>query len=202
LSRAALVAFLIAAACPAAAKDIGLGFPLDCSLPESCTVSAYVDADGGPGAADFTCAPASFDGHLGTDIAAPAGAAVLAAAPGRVLMVQDPVSGATPPVTTLPDPEEAECHRSVTIDHGGGWQSRYCGFAPGTITVSSGRRVAMGQVLGRIAPAAEDAPPHLHFSLRQNGRVRDPYNAGGIPACQGGSPETLWLDPAIAGPGR
>ncbi len=203
MRRGSVIACLLAAACPAAAKDISLGFPLDCQLGETCIVSAYVDADGGPGAADHRCGPVSFDGHLGTDFAPIAGLpaqhpiGVLAAAPGRVLDVRDPALTATA-TGHGSEPEDAECKTQVTINHGGGWQTRYCGFAPGAIAVRPGRRVGMGSLLGRIG-AAPQGPAHLHFSVRKDGRVVDPFNADDVATCDDRPSRTLWQDQILPG---
>ena len=83
---------------PMALAEPRLALPLDCTLGETCFIQNYVDADGGPGAADFTCGGLSYDGHKGTDFAllshsaAQAGVNVLAAAPGVVRAVRDGVA--------------------------------------------------------------------------------------------------------------
>jgi len=87
LIRATLALLLLAA--PAAAGSFLLNPPVDCTLGETCFIQNFVDRDPGPGAADFTCGPMTYDGHKGTDFALPSLAAmrqgvdVLAAAPAR-----------------------------------------------------------------------------------------------------------------------
>lgn len=102
---------------------------------------------------------ADFRLHAGMDLAAQAGDPVLAAAAGQVLAIeQDPAEGLM-----------------LTIDHGGGLQSRYAGL--GRLLVSEGAAVAEGQ---RIAEVGEPGPAratlgvHLHFGLLHHGAPVDP----------------------------
>src|SRR5215831_16772207 len=69
--------------------------PLACPADGGCIVRNFVDEDPGPGAKDFHCGALAYDGHKGTDIRVPDGAAmakgiaVLAAASGKVLRLRD-----------------------------------------------------------------------------------------------------------------
>lgn len=207
----ALVAALAFAtlAAPAAAREPLLALPIACTLGETCFIQNYPDADPGSGAADFTCGSLSYDGHGGTDFALPsfaammAGVDVIAAAPGVVRAVRDgmPDAGlaATPPGML----DGQECGNGVVIDHGDGWQTQYCHLRMGTIAASVGERVAMGRVLGQVGLSGKTEFPHLHFTLRDEGREIDPFNTDGIVTCgeAGGADDTMWKDPVPYLPG-
>ena len=98
--------------------------------------------------------------HAGTDLAAPEGSKVCAAAEGTVLAVfTDDLLGQT-----------------VTVEHGGGWVTHYSNLAE-EVAVSAGDRVEAGQVLGtvgRTALAEIGSEPHLHFAVYRNNVPQDP----------------------------
>lgn len=52
-------------------------------------------------------------------------------------------------------------------------------LAPGTVSVSSGQTVAVGEVIGRVGHTGNSTSPHLHFQLMDSA---DPLTARGI-AC-------------------
>ncbi len=197
--RATIWAMILtaAAASPAAARDPLLGQPIDCTLGNDCYIQNYHDADGGPGAADFTCGSLSYDGHGGTDFALPnhraalAGVHVLAAAPGRVRAVRDGVAdhflGAQPDF-----PDGQDCGNGVVIDHGGGWETQYCHLKQGSVTVQTGQRVAMGAPLGLIGMSGRTQFPHLHLTVRDSGQKVDPFNTDQITTCGETGDDHLW----------
>ena len=198
----AVLALLLAP--PAHADDTHwLGWPIDCSLGESCFLLNYLDADPGPGAQDFTCGPLSYDGHKGTDIALPtfaemrAGVAVLAAAPGVVRGTRDgmPDLGldATPPDQLAGE----ECGNGVVLDHGNGWETQYCHLREGSVTVTQGETVEAGQVLGLVGLSGKTQYPHVHLSVRRDGREIDPFDSDGARSCgsDDGPGDDLWAAP-------
>lgn len=200
---------LIALAGPALAREPLLGLPIACTLGEECFIQHHVDADPGPGGADFTCGPLSYDGHSGTDFALPslaamaAGVDVIAAAPGVVRALRDgmPDTGlAGTPAGAL---DGQECGNGVVIDHGDGWSTQYCHLGERTIAVRVGERVAMGKVLGQVGLSGKTEFPHLHFTVRDEGRVIDPFNTDEITDCgrDDGPEDDLWKDPLPYVPG-
>ncbi|PID35971.1 MAG: peptidase M24 [Rhodobacterales bacterium] len=198
---AALFAF-IALTLPALAREFRISFPVDCTLGEDCFFLQNVDADPGPGAADFTCNPNSYDGHKGTDIALTSFSAmaqnipVLAVAPGKVTATRDGMPDRASTPETLADIEGKECGNGVMIDHGGGWTSQYCHLKSGSVAVQRGQRVPMGAMLGAIGLSGKTQFPHLHLVLRKNNAVIDPFDAEGVTACgTAGEPTALWLTP-------
>lgn len=199
----ACLTLLAAAGSSAAASDLPLAQPVDCTLGDTCFIQQYVDHDPGPGAQDFTCGPLSYDGHKGTDFGLPSFAAmrdgvdVLAAAPGTVLGLRDGV----PDTGWSNALAGKECGNGVVISHGDGWQTQYCHMKRGSLTVQKGQRVAMGAVLGQIGFSGRTEFPHLHLSVRQGDRVVDPFDPDGQVSC--GKPDTdpLWSAPPPYTPG-
>jgi hypothetical protein len=55
----------------------------------------------------------------------------------------------------------------------------YAHLAPGSVAVTSGQRVRVGEVLGRVGHSGNSTAPHLHFQLMDS---PDPLQAKGI-AC-------------------
>ncbi len=181
--------------------------PIDCTLGETCFIQQYVDSDPGPGAADFTCGTLSYDGHKGTDFALPSLAAmrkgvnVLAAAPGTVTGLRDEMPDINMDSIDAPALAGRECGNGLVISHGGGWETQYCHMKRGTLSVKKGQRVAKGTVLGQVGLSGKTQFPHLHLSVRQDGKVVDPFAADGIVTCQAPSTETLWQTPLPYQPG-
>jgi hypothetical protein len=177
-----------------------LGWPVDCTLGDTCHIQQYADHDAGPGATDFTCGLLSYDGHDGTDIAVAtradmaAGVAVVAAAAGVVKGVRDGVADFVPFV------EGRECGNGVLIDHGDGWETQYCHMRQGSVVVRAGDRVDAGTPIGLIGQSGMADFPHLHLSLRQNGVKIDPFQPEG-PLCTLTPGPTLWAAPIPYAPG-
>jgi hypothetical protein len=205
-AAAALAAAALPGPGPAGARELPLALPLACDLGGGCYIQQYVDRDPGPGVADFTCGPLSYDGHTGTDFALPTlaamrrGVAVLAAAPGRVVRLRDGMPDAIQGAPGAPDVEGRGCGNGVVIDHGGGWETQYCHLAQGSVAVVEGQRVGAGARLGLVGLSGATEFPHLEFIVRRDGRVIDPFDAANDQSC-GGVPEPLWRTPPAYRPG-
>lgn len=196
-----LIAALCLCAAPVAAQDFLLGWPLDCTLGETCHIQQFSDHDPGPEARDFTCGPLSYDQHDGTDIALPtladqaAGVDVLAAAAGTVTGIRDEMADALQGRPDAPDVTGVECGNGVVIRHDGGWETQYCHMARGSIRVAAGDQVNTGEVLGLVGLSGQTEFPHLHIAVRQNGNSVDPFAPANMATC-GSAPQTnLWNDP-------
>lgn len=96
--------------------------------------------------------------HSGTDIAAPCGRPMFAAASGTV--------------------EYAGWYGNygnyVRINHGGGLTTAYGHIEPGGIIVQMGQSVSVGQQIARIGTTGWSTGCHLHFEVRQGGVATDP----------------------------
>jgi murein DD-endopeptidase MepM/ murein hydrolase activator NlpD len=161
------------------AKCMELSVPIACEVGRTCFVQSHVDVDPGPGVRDWRCGTATYDGHTGLDIrvlsAAAAPVAVVAAAPGTVRntrdrMTESLLTGARKEAIT-----SRGCGNAVVIDHGGGWSTMYCHLRPGSVRVQNGQKVARGEVLGDVGYSGLAEFAHLHFDVRRDGKVVDPY---------------------------
>ena len=188
---------LLLGAAPAAAP-IRLALPIACHIGGDCVIQSYVDDDPGPEAHDYQCHGRTYQAHDGTDFRIPsmarerAGVAVLAAAPGVVLRVRDGVADVS--VRDLAPGAIAgeECGNGVVIDHGGGWETQYCHMARGSVAVRPGAHVAAGAALGRVGLSGGTEFPHLHLTVRHDGKAVDPFAFGAAPGqCGGGV--SLWV---------
>ena len=95
--------------------------------------------------------------HTGTDIAAPSGTALRAAAGGLVMFAGylDNVYGYT-----------------VILDHGGGMSTFYGHCS--SVSVRSGQTVRQGQTVARVGSTGLSTGPHVHFEVQRNGNPVSP----------------------------
>lgn len=106
-----------------------------------------------------------FKGHLsrvppstapGIDIAARLGTEIRAPATGKVLDVRWSEAGGL----------------NVWILHGGGLQTYYAHLR--AVYVGRGQRVIQGQLIGQVGSTGHSTGPHLHFSVKNNGKWINP----------------------------
>jgi murein DD-endopeptidase MepM/ murein hydrolase activator NlpD len=109
----------------------------------------------------FRGVPAAY--HSGVDVAAGAGAPVVAPADGIVVL-------AGPPMFSLEG-------NLVILDHGMGLNSAFLHLARADVAV--GQRVRQGQRIGSVGATGRATGPHLHWSLMWNGARLDPQLAAG-----------------------
>jgi murein DD-endopeptidase MepM/ murein hydrolase activator NlpD len=95
--------------------------------------------------------------HNGVDIGAPAGAVIRAVADGLVIYSDNGLRGF------------GNC---VMILHKNGWVSLYAHSQ--RTTVQAGSQVKRGERIALVGQTGYAWGPHLHFELRDNGRLRDP----------------------------
>lgn len=184
----ALLSFFLGTAA-ALAQAPSLSLPIDCTFEEICIVQQYPDTDPGPEARDYRCGPLSYEGHGGTDIRArtwrqmEAGIPVLAAAPGVVRALRDGMEDIPLYRIGRDAIEGRNAGNVVILRHGDGWETAYAHMRKGSLRVREGEHVQRGQVLGLMGLSGETEFPHLHFSLRRDGREIDPFT--GRPLGQG-----------------
>ncbi|MCU1384069.1 MAG: hypothetical protein JWL71_2766 [Acidobacteria bacterium] len=97
--------------------------------------------------------------HLGVDYRAPAGAPVVAVADGVV--VSAGMSGGA--------------GRMVHLRHANGFETEYLHLS--VITVTAGRRVRQGELVGRVGSSGLATGPHLDYRLKKNGAFVNPVTA-------------------------
>ena len=101
--------------------------------------------------------------HNGVDFKGEKGQKIKALADGTILSIEN----------------DALWGKVVTIDHGFGIKSRYCGIEPGDI--EKGQKVEVSEVIGTLGdiPCELLDGPHLHLEITVNGAYTDPVEAIG-----------------------
>ncbi|WP_414472608.1 M23 family metallopeptidase [Microvirga sp. M2] len=187
----------------ASAQEISLRLPVACEIGRTCIIQHYADHDSSTAARDYRCGTLTYDGHDGTDIRLPtlaaqkAGVAVVASADGRVLRIRDGMEDVSVASRSRDSVANAECGNGAVIDHGNGWQTQYCHMAKGSLSVKPGDAVRAGDPIGRIGLSGMTEFPHLHFTVRKDGRVVDPFTSGpAAEACGTKQTASLW-EPSV-----
>ena len=187
-----------------AAGEFMIDLPIACTLGEDCYIQQFVDRDPSDEVMDFTCGSLSYDTHKGTDFALPTlrdmadGVDVLAAAQGRVQGVRDGMPDQIATAENSAAFADRECGNGVVIQHQNGWSTQYCHLKRGSLAVREGDTVDAGTVLGQVGLSGNTQFPHLHFSVRKDGEVIDPFDAQTADtldtACTQTPAKTLWRD--------
>jgi len=165
----------------AKAEPFDLTLPLDCDVGIDCWFVNYVDRDPSPGVRDFGCGSHGYDGHKGVDIAIrdtaemAAGIEVKASVAGVVVGVRD----GTPDGAFLKGGQAAidgkECGNGILARHTDGWETQYCHLKRGSVVVAKGQAINRGDVLGLVGLSGRTQFPHIHLSVRKDGKVVDPF---------------------------
>jgi hypothetical protein len=199
MMRIVALAFLLAPFV-ATAEPLVLSLPVACRLGESCWVMNYVDDDPGLAARDFRCRPRSYDGHDGTDfairdaVAMAKGIGVVAAADG---IVQGSRDGEPDGVYAGGDKAAVtgkECGNGLVLRHDGGLETQYCHLRRGSLVVAKGERVSRGQALGLVGSSGMSAFPHLHLTVRRDGKPLDPFTGQAASEGCGQAGRPLWAE--------
>jgi murein DD-endopeptidase MepM/ murein hydrolase activator NlpD len=167
---------------PAQADPRGsLGLPVSCMLGTDCFVQQMPDIDPSPAVLDPLCGRASYQGHDGWDIRLRTlddiaqDVPVLAVADGTVVRNRDGV-----PDQIYDDARDEarvadkECGNGLVIEHENGLSSQYCHLKNGSILVRPGLQVQKGQRVGAIGSSGLAEFPHVHLSIRQDGKLVEP----------------------------
>jgi Peptidase family M23 len=191
-------------ALPDFSDAIALDLPAQCQLGETCWVVNYVDVDSSVAAKDFQCHERTYNGHDGIDLAIrdrgvmDQGVSVIAAASGTIRRVRDGVADVGLSKTNSREAIAGrECGNGVVIDHGRGWETQYCHLKQHSIRVTIGERVDRGNELGLIGLSGKTEFPHVHLTVRHDGRVIDPFMGRPREAGCGAEGHSLWRDPRI-----
>lgn len=118
-------------------------------LPQSFTITSPFGYRKDPFTGEVTY-------HSGTDIAAPAGTPILAAADGTVTIA----NGA--------DPWGGSYGYYIKLDHGEGIETLYAHCS--AIAVTVGQQVRQGEVIGYVGTTGNSTGNHLHFEVWVNGQ--------------------------------
>jgi murein DD-endopeptidase MepM/ murein hydrolase activator NlpD len=178
---------------PALALELAL--PVACTIGTDCWVQQYFDHDKTSGSKDYTCGVASYDGHDGTDIRVlytSEKVSVIASASGTVKAVRDGVADNL--VKTEQDVaavRNIECGNGIVVTHDDGWETQYCHMRKGSVAVQPGQTVNIGQKLGEIGFSGNAAFPHVHLTVRKNGKAVDPFSADSAAECSAND-RSLW----------
>jgi murein DD-endopeptidase MepM/ murein hydrolase activator NlpD len=167
---------------PARAGPRGsLRLPVSCILGTECFVQQMPDIDPSAGVLDPFCGQATYQGHDGWDIRLRSlrdiaqDVAVLAVAGGRVTRTRDGIDD-----QIYDDAEDKtrvadkECGNGVLIEHENGLNSQYCHLRNGSLLVKPGAQVQKGQRIGAIGSSGLAQFPHVHLSIRLDGKLVEP----------------------------
>lgn len=130
---------------------VGTG-PLDWPLPQSFPITSHFGYREDP----FT---GELEYHNGTDIAAPNGTQILAAASGTVTIANGI------------DSWGGSYGYYIKIDHGNEIETLYAHCS--AICVNSGQQVQQGEVIGFVGSTGNSTGNHLHFEAWMNGERKD-----------------------------
>lgn len=199
---AALVTWV--ACTPVAAETVRLSLPVRCDIGRTCFVQHHVDVDPSSEVRDFACGRATYDGHEGVDFrllsaaSARSGVEVLAAADGRVLRARDQMPDAFAREMRRAAVSDRECGNGLVVAHQGGLETQYCHLLQGSIAVTAGQAVKRGAVLGKVGYSGLADFAHLHFTVRRDGRVLDPFT--GLPGGRNAVPGRTCRNSGAVGP--
>jgi murein DD-endopeptidase MepM/ murein hydrolase activator NlpD len=158
-----------------------LGLPVNCRLRQDCFVQQLPDVDPGHGTLDPLCGQATYEGHTGWDIRLRSlsdiaqDVPVIAVADGTISRIRDGVPDQIlDAANDLPRMSGRECGNGVVIDHQGAISSQYCHLKNGSLTVRPGVNVRRGERIGSIGSSGLSEFPHVHLSVRLNGKLVEP----------------------------
>ena len=175
-------------------ERISLGLPVNCKLGHDCFVQQMPDVDRGDGTLDPLCGQATYQGHTGWDIRLRSlsdiaqDIPVIAVADGTLSRVRDGIPDqifdATGDRTRL---HNMECGNGIMIDHKDGLSTQYCHLKNGNLSVRSGTNVRKGDRIGSIGSSGLAEFPHVHLSVRLDGKLVDPLTGKAlgneVPVC-------------------
>ncbi|MDH2348631.1 M23 family metallopeptidase [Bradyrhizobium sp. SSUT77] len=177
------MAILAAASSPARAQDRSspnLGLPVDCRLGEDCFVQQMPDVDPSEQAVDPLCGNATYQGHDGWDIRIRTlkdierGTPVIAIADGTITRARDGIPDRIYDRAHDMDAAGKECGNGLLVEHADGLVSQYCHLKEGSLVVRPGARVKKGDRLGSIGASGLAEFPHVHLSVRRDGKPTEP----------------------------
>lgn len=180
----ALPLLIIAAGSPLALE---LRLPADCKLGEDCFLQQFPDMKKGEGAVDPFCGVASYEDHDGVDLRILSmkdigrGVPVVAVADGEVLRGRDGMDDrliATDAERKAIEPQA--CGNGVVMTHADGVETQYCHLRKGSIVVKPGQKLKAGDKIGEIGASGLVQFPHVHLTVRIDGKEVDPLTGNEV----------------------
>ncbi|QDV78462.1 M23 family metallopeptidase [Botrimarina mediterranea] len=180
---------LLAAGTQGAGAQTQLVWPMGGTPFHDWVIGNYVDIDTRPIArGDYRGGKLTYDGHDALDIglahfrAMEEGVDVYAAKSGTITSAND---GAYDRWSAMNPAPPGEAGNLVVIDHGNGLTTLYGHLKKDSVAVNVGDIVAAGQVIGQVGSSGQSTGPHLHFTVRQNGKAVETFE----------SPDEWWDNP-------
>ena len=187
---------------PTTSFAIELSIPIDCKIGKECFIQNYVDTESSNGWADYNCGNLSYNKHKGTDFrlrniaAMNKGTNVLSAADGKIIGIRNNMQDINIKKINKHKIKGNECGNGVIIQHDdkGKWITQYCHMKQGSIVVKQGDNIKAGQQIGQVGLSGNTEFPHLHFSVRKDGKELDPFTGKYIEGgCKSSAQEkSLW----------
>jgi murein DD-endopeptidase MepM/ murein hydrolase activator NlpD len=204
-SLSILFAGALSASCTAAPQKPQFALPLACKPNQNCWIVTYNDHDSTPSSTlDYNCGHRTYDGHNGIDFgigtleAMQQGISVLAASDGIVKGIRDGEADIS--AKTFGWTKGKECGNGVLVNHSDEWSTQYCHMKKGSITVKTGEVIKSGQPLGKVGLSGFSEFPHLHFTVRHQNQIIDPFSGNVLTQnCQKeASRSPLWQSSVLA----
>jgi hypothetical protein len=174
-----------------------LGLPIACDREVGCIIQNHVDRDPSPGTRDYACGAATYDGHDGTDFRVPTmadvarGVDVIAVLDGTVRGWRDGMDDVGLAGKKPGELAGRECGNGVVLVHPDGYETQYCHLKKGSVVARTGQVVKAGDRLGQVGLSGQTEFPHVHLSVRRNGKSIDPFAPDPAAAC-GVARDALW----------
>ena len=125
------------------------------------------------------------------------GVNVIAALGGKIKGVRDEMADKKISNSDMAKIKNRECGNGIVIDNGNNIETQYCHLKQGSIKVKTGDEIKTGDVLGQVGFSGMTEFPHLHFEIRINGVVIDPFTGESSmneSECSNHIEEPLWND--------
>jgi murein DD-endopeptidase MepM/ murein hydrolase activator NlpD len=110
--------------------------------------------------------------HSGLDFAAPVGSYIRNWWTGRVIEVSDNTACGTMVRVQSGSWVHVYCHMMGGVGRDG--QGRYASDGESGVRIYEGQTVEAGQRIGRVGMTGRTTGPHLHWTLKYNGKLTDP----------------------------
>lgn len=169
------------------APAVELLLPAECSLGKDCFFQQFPDMKAGAGTLDPYCGVATYEDHDGVDLRILSmkdierGVPVVAVADGEVLRGRDGMEDRL--IMTDAERKAIEpqaCGNGIVMSHANGVETQYCHLRQGSIVVRRGQKIKAGDKIGEIGASGLVQFPHVHLTVRVNGKEIDPVSGNEV----------------------